>query len=238
MRICFISDTHTYHDKIELPPCDILCHTGDATYTGRRDELESFGRWFRQLDIPHKIFTGGNHDISLDKNTEEALGWLGFDKKFRDNKGKCYFLHQESIEVEGLKIWGSAFSPTFPVGNTRWGFNVDRGEDIAKKWEEIPLDADIVLTHSTAFGILDWAYYDDLNVGCSDLMARLYQVKALIHGAGHIHESRGVKEPEDMKTLFVNSSICTLQYQPTNDPILVEVFKNDKDEWEYDVLQV
>jgi len=41
---------------------------------------------------------------------------------------------------------------------------------------------------------------------------------------GHIHESRGeIVEYGKNKLHFVNASICTLQYSPTNSPIVVEI---------------
>jgi Icc-related predicted phosphoesterase len=38
---------------------------------------------------------------------------------------------------------------------------------------------------------------------------------------GHIHEGYGVQYGD--KTLFVNASICTAGYEPTNKPIVIDL---------------
>ena len=228
MRICFVSDTHTYHKSVSIPECDLLIHSGDATYTGRQDEVESFGKWMRELPVQDKIFVPGNHDKSFEFDTENALKWLAFDQQHKKDYGNCYYLQQESVEIDGLKIYGDGSTPRFGFG---WAFNVDRGLDLEETWKNIPDDADVVVTHGPPFGILDYAQMSGDQVGCRDLMARLYQIKPLIHSFGHIHESYGTKEVPDLPTVFINASTCTLQYRPTNDPI-VAVVEKVAEKWE------
>jgi Icc-related predicted phosphoesterase len=43
----------------------------------------------------------------------------------------------------------------------------------------------------------------------------------LVNIFGHIHEGYGVQYGD--KTLFVNSSICTAGYEPTNKPIVIDL---------------
>jgi Icc-related predicted phosphoesterase len=66
-------------------------------------------------------------------------------------------------------------------------------------------------------------------VGCEDLFNRIAEVKPKIHASGHIHHARGAKEFND--TLFINASICTERYDPTNKPFVVE-FDSETKEWE------
>mgnify|MGYP001244495831 CR=1 FL=1 len=47
-KICLISDTHTKHDSITIPECDLLIHAGDATYRGEADELYDFAKWLNK----------------------------------------------------------------------------------------------------------------------------------------------------------------------------------------------
>ena len=42
---------------------------------------------------------------------------------------------------------------------------------------------------------------------------------------GHIHEGYGVYTNED--TSFVNASICTRDYHPTNKPIIIDITEVD-----------
>jgi len=230
MRICFISDTHTYHKSVTIPECDILIHSGDATHRGRKEEMEAFGLWFRTLPVAHKIFVPGNHDISTEKEPENALKWLGFDSL--DKVGETYYLHRNWIIVNGLVIYGDGAQPSFGYG---WAHNVDRGAPIAAVWEKIVDNTNILVTHGPAEGILDYIPDQGVGVGCADLTKRIFQLKDLfIHACGHIHEGYNTKEVLDK--LFINASICTARYDPTNDPILVDVWLNDSGKWVSEVV--
>lgn len=39
IRIVVLSDTHTKHDKIEVPDGDILIHAGDFSFHGKPKEI-------------------------------------------------------------------------------------------------------------------------------------------------------------------------------------------------------
>jgi hypothetical protein len=62
----------------------------------------------------------------------------------------CTYLQHESVEIEGLKIFGSPYQPLF----YNWGFqyHASRAEEI---WSAIPKDTDILITHGPPHGILD-----------------------------------------------------------------------------------
>lgn len=44
---------------------------------------------------------------------------------------------------------------------------------------------------------------------------------------GHIHEGYGAEKIDD--TWFLNASICTLRYQPTNKPFVFKMHKKTKE---------
>lgn len=51
-----ISDTHTKHAHVMIPPADILVHSGDFTMSGVQSEVESFVNWLDSLtQVKHKI---------------------------------------------------------------------------------------------------------------------------------------------------------------------------------------
>jgi hypothetical protein len=131
-----------------------------------------------------------------------------------------YYLENSSIDIEGLKIWGSPYSPTFGYG---WGFNVDRGYDAAQIWNQIPLDTDIVITHSPIYGYNDRTSNTNENVGCADLYHRLHEVKPHLHFAGHIHEGYGwgtIPYKDEWGDIYTfNGSTCNLRYEAIQDPI-------------------
>jgi Icc-related predicted phosphoesterase len=85
-------------------------------------------------------------------------------------------------------------------------------------WSKIPQGIDILLTHGPPFGILDRVQAGD-RVGCEDLLRHVERVRPAIHCFGHIHEAYGFRKLNG--TLFLNPSICTLHYYPTQLPMVV-----------------
>jgi len=124
-----------------------------------------------------------------------------------------------------IKIWGSPWQPEFH----NWAFNLPRGEKIMEKWNLIPNDVDILVTHGPAFGKLDFVPYDGLNVGCEDLLIKIQEIKPKIHVSGHIHSGRGVVFSEG--TLYVNASVLNDRYEFRNKPITID-FDFETGEWD------
>jgi hypothetical protein len=156
-----------------------------------------------------------------DYDTECAEGkpnWLV--EMLNNLPDNVYYLENSSIKLEGINIWGSPYSPSFGYG---WGFNKDRGHDIAQCWNEIPMDTDIVITHSPIYGYNDRAQNTNQNVGCEDLYHRLHEVKPHLHFAGHIHEGHGwgtIPYKDEWGDIYTfNGSSCNLRYEAINPPI-------------------
>ena len=210
MRITHISDTHNKHNQLngKLPGGDLLIHSGDVTSIGRKSEVERFIKWFNGIDnYTHKIFIAGNHDLTFDREVlyRDKAAYFDVHANWTDEvaEGKpdwlkdildielnpnVFYLENNFIEVDQIKIWGSPISPTFGYG---WAFNKDRGSEINEVWNHIPMDTDIVITHSPIYGYNDRASNTNQNVGCEDLYHRLHEVKPHLHFAGHIHEAYG-----------------------------------------------
>jgi len=96
-----------------------------------------------------------------------------------------------------------------------------RGQEIKKIWDEIPLDVDILITHGPPYGHGDTVPYigSTRQVGCLELLKAIQVAKPKIHIFGHVHESYGISESEEMETLFVNASICNKDFRPLNRPV-------------------
>jgi Icc-related predicted phosphoesterase len=241
-RITGISDTHNKHNQLEgkLPGGDILIHAGDITSLGRKDEVKRFIKWFSKQEYKYKVFIAGNHDMTFDNEKllrDKLAHFEGRDRNDYDTEcanGKpqwlidmledldrdTFYLENSAIEFDNIKIWGSPYSPTFGHG---WGFNKDRGHDIAQCWNEIPMDTDIVITHSPIYGYNDRSRNTNENVGCADLYHRLHEVQPHLHFAGHIHEGYGYGTIP-YKTVWgdiytFNPSSCNLNYEAVNKPI-------------------
>lgn len=210
MIITFISDTHNLHKHLTskafkniLGSGDILVHSGDLTGVGRESEVKDFLNWFSDTKYTHKIFIAGNHDWWFVKNHD-------IPNKYKD-KG-VHYLFDSSVEINGIKFWGSPWQPEF----YDWAFNLPRGEKLAEKWNLIPNDTDILITHGPAFGILDWSPSGQ-RVGCEDLFNKIMEIRPKIHVCGHIHCSYGQKNFNEIE--FLNASTLNERYEYENKPI-------------------
>lgn len=220
MRLVAISDTHCQLSKVEIPEGDVLVHSGDLTYRGTFREinneliaLSQMGKKFNKI-----ILISGNHDFLGEKD------YSLMEKLCNDNN--IEYLHDSSTEINGLLFYGSPFTPFF----NNWAFNLPRGEALKEKWDLIPEDTDVLITHGPPYGILDgverWngknCEFDIEHVGCEALQKRVFDLKQLkLHIFGHIHGGYGTFQMQGPK--FVNASICTEQYKPTNVPIVIDL---------------
>jgi Icc-related predicted phosphoesterase len=64
-----------------------------------------------------------------------------------------------------------------------------------------------------------------MNVGCELLRNRIEELNPTLNVFGHIHEGYGIYN--NGKTTFVNASICTPDYGPTNKPIIIDLTEVD-----------
>jgi Icc-related predicted phosphoesterase len=141
------------------------------------------------------------------------------------NSPDFHYLQDSEVEVEGLKVYGSPWTPWFHD----WAFNAQRGEDIKGLWDNIPGDTDILVTHGPPLGHGDRVLYPPgQRVGCEDLLNRVKEIKPRLHVFGHIHEDSGKWDRYwDKKgtslTTFVNASSCDLSYKADNPPIVVDI---------------
>ena len=214
-----ISDTHRYHRRMEhkLVGADVLAFAGDMCGRGHLDEVEDFAKWLDTIKDNYKkiIVIAGNHDWAFVRQGPAARDYI----KAIPN---AVYLEDEEFVFDGVKFYGSPWQPWFH----NWAFNVERGPKIAKIWENIPEDTDVLITHGPPHKILDKVMYDHLHVGCEELIKRIDVVKPKIHLFGHIHETYGHEEKDGIH--FVNASICNRGYDPINNPFRFFIDENDK----------
>jgi calcineurin-like phosphoesterase family protein len=206
MRLVLLSDTHRMHERIAIPDGDILIHAGDFCGHGTRNQALAFAKFFRALPHRHKVVIAGNHDRCLE--LEPELG--------KEIFTGCHYLCDSGVEIEGLHCWGSPWQPWF----LDWAINLQRGPALRAKWDLIPPNTDILITHGPPRGILDRTFSGEA-VGCDDLREAVERIGPRLHVFGHIHEGYG--QLTIGKTRFVNASICTLSYDPTNPATIVDV---------------
>lgn len=196
---------------LPVPNGDVLVVAGDITNRGNLNDVVNFSDWAKKLPHKHKIIIAGNHDFCFeDDRHDQAVRILTM-------QGLIY-LQDSEITIDGVKFYGSPWSPWF----YDWAFNLHRGFEIREKWALIPKDTDVLITHGPIHGHGDMTD-DGQMVGCTDLAETIQKVQPEYHIFGHIHEGYGVTYDEGLDIKFVNASTCTRQYLPTNPPLEIEI---------------
>ena len=197
MKILHLSDTHGSHHRLrELPDADVIVHSGDFCMVGSEQEAIDFLNWFCELPYGHKIFICGNHDDFLYGANIDGL----------DNN--VHYLCNSAIEIDGVKFYGV---PMF--------MNDCITDRQSRNYATIPTDTDILITHSPAFGILD--FDDDINYGSEELLQAVTNVNPRIHLFGHIHKQHGITTIGT--TTFSNGAIMNDDYSILNHPNIIEI---------------
>jgi Icc-related predicted phosphoesterase len=206
MKIVCISDTHGLHEGVAVPEGDLLIHAGDLTDHGQVEQVVSFNQWLGELPHRHKVVIAGNHDFLFEREAERAESLIT----------NAIYLRDSGMEIAGVSIYGSPWQPWF----YDWAFNLQRGDEIRAKWDAIPPETQILITHGPPVGHGGVTASGE-DVGCVDLLNAIRRVQPQLHVFGLIHEGYGVTR--EGPTSCVNASICDLSYDPVNAPIVVEL---------------
>lgn len=209
MIILHISDTHTYHDLLKIPSgLDMIIHSGDCSNPrdpyNNESEVRDFIDWYKEIPVKHKIYVAGNHDTSIEK---------GLVTKDDFKNAGIIYLENESVVIDGIKIFGSPHTPNF--GN--WAFMKERNK-LERFWRlAIDEDVNIVVTHGPPKGILDKSYDRENNLECcgdKSLLNRILEVQPTYSLFGHIHNTKdivnaGIQKLSVCNTFFSNGSVVT-----------------------------
>jgi Icc-related predicted phosphoesterase len=204
-KIQVLSDTHGFHNQVFIQDnVDCVIHCGDSTnyFYSKDNEVEfyDFIKWYSTINVKHKVLIAGNHDAwSMRKYNIDKVKDLGI-----------IYLEHEYYELEGLKLFGSPYTPTF--GN--WYHMKDRGK-LSRYWEELEESIDILITHGPPYGILDLSENREgilENCGDKALLNRILKVKPKYHCFGHIHNNKynlnqGTRTIQELDTIFMNCSM-------------------------------
>jgi Icc-related predicted phosphoesterase len=222
MKITFISDTHTRQGQIpysDLPGGDLLIHAGDIMNSGyNKNDIFDFLHWYDSIPgYDKKVFIAGNHDRMFENDPEEV-------KEILKQYPNIIYLQDESYEIydletdKSIKLYGSPWQPEF----YSWAFNLQRNSlQLSGKWEAIPDDTDILITHGPAWGSVDTVAgrpWD--NLGCELLAERIQRFRPKIHVCGHIHSGYGIETIDNIH--YINASVLDERYEYTQKPWNVE----------------
>lgn len=211
-KIHIISDTHTRHNELCLPGGDVLIHCGDFMSSGYdTTKAGNFLDWLDKQPYMKKILIAGNHDRvfeGLPNTMQEIL----------QSYPNVHYLQDSSININGIKYYGTPWSPEF----CGWAFSNKNRQQAKERFEKIPMDTDVLITHGPAYGILDQVLTRDIlsekkHLGCKELLKVVYKVKPKLHCFGHIHSSQGKLLNIDIgNTMHINAACLGETYEFNN----------------------
>lgn len=209
MKIICFADTHKFHESVKIPDGDVLIFGGDMCGRDGITSVNTFNKWLGQFPHKHKIVIAGNHDRCFENELRFAA---------REMITNAIYLEDSETIIDGVKFYGSPWQPFF----LNWAFNLQRGIPLRQKWDMIPDDVNVLITHGPPQGILDVPQFKNDGVGCEELLDRVQKLPELkCHIFGHVHEGYGVEDKFGIT--FVNASVCTFAYEPINAPIEINI---------------
>ena len=226
MIIDCISDLHGHLPQ--LPGGDLLIVAGDMTARDEPNQHEDVIEWLLKQSYKRKVVIAGNHDNHIQRNDlpvyDDGIDYLcdsGTEFCGKDSLGNPLT----------IKIWGSPWSSQFPGINPHCcAFTRPFMSSLKDRWDLIPNDTDILITHNPPYGVLDQIKTDyGASVGCKDLLeASENRIRPRLHVFGHIHENGGKKivykrpgHGQENNTIYVNASYVNEYYKPVNKPVRI-----------------
>lgn len=202
----------------------MLIIAGDCTSNDKVPAWNNFFNWLDKQNYRKKIMIAGNHDNFCKQ-------WCLSDDSIYDileGKPSVTYLCDSGIEFEGIKIWGSPWSLIFDGINPHCTAFTGTEKDLKEKFDLIPSDIDILITHTPPYGILDEIPQirpgPSLHVGSKSLRKILDHIEPKILVCGHIHEGYGEFKGETLRGYnyhIINASIMNEHYKPVNKPIRI-----------------
>lgn len=157
----------------------------------------------------------GNHDMTLDPHfqdgrPEERQRCIKLIQEYSTTPStSIVFLQHEAATIRltradgpqtTFKVFGSPYSPANSNdahrslsrhGQRTWAFQYAPA-DADRLWDAIPLDTDVVVTHTPPYSHCDRRdLTEGVSVGCPGLRQALQRVRPAMAVSGHVHESRG-----------------------------------------------
>lgn len=239
MKFAITSDWHgslpLKKDLDAISKADVLLLAGDI-FEANRDPniiIDYLTNEFISNHGKAVIYTPGNHDLAVgysycQKNPSETFT-TNFDvfrffdknrnqvsKESLENKGIICLIN-EVISFNGIKIFGTPWTPTFGP----WAFMAGES-DLLKKYRQIPKNANIVISHgppkplndnNTIDIALEYDRTEHKHLGSTALYQAIIETKPEYLFCGHIH-SGDHDETIIGNTKCYNVSYFNEQYEP------------------------
>ncbi|KAH8169348.1 calcineurin-like phosphoesterase domain-containing protein [Sarocladium implicatum] len=201
---------------------DVAIHCGDITEESKLEEYKASMKVLHDIDAPLKLVIAGNHDFTLDppafqkilqssgllSDADEGVvhreyGRFGEAESLFTTADGITFLQEgthQFVLSNGAKLTVYA-SPFTPSNTPDWGFQYfsqpvgsisasDHFND-GHTWA-ISDAADIAITHSPPYGVLDRSQ-GAVRRGSRGLFAAIEKARPRLHCFGHVHQGWGAK---------------------------------------------
>lgn len=225
IKVCAISDMHGQYG-FDIEPCDILCICGDIVPLKVQTFHNGTKKFIRKVFIPwcdkqpcEKVYLiAGNHDWVF--QTHEA------DMRSVLEGTKITYLKDElavySKDEQAIRIYGTPWCHRF----YDWAF-MDDDEELKVKYDNIPENVDILMTHDCSYGACDallqpmpWNNLD--HIGCRPLAEAVIEKRPRFQLSGHLHT--GSHEFEQLgETMCRNVSMLDEEYNMSFKPTYFEI---------------
>ena len=199
MVIDFISDTHLNYKHLEDKLTgDVLVHCGDWSRDGSEEETESFIEWLDALPHREKIIVPGNHERYIEARRNacdypKAMWLFG--------EYNISMLIDTEYVVDGIKFYGMPWTQFY----NHWAFAYENSAHAKELTDAIPMDTDILITHTPPFGLFDENSHRH-QLGCTYVRDAVERVRPAIHAFGHVHECGGMNKKFSNLTAYPHPS--------------------------------
>lgn len=234
MKIAVISDLHgrlpiypsPYWEGIE--ECELLLICGDILPLHCQSKMaesrlwltDEFKPWVASLPVEQIYFIAGNHDFWFERNDLTAHQIFSSHDKVRYLKNE-YVDYISTQDAKVYRIFGTPYCHQF--GN--WAFMRDE-ETLAKKFNQIPGNVDILLSHDAPYGTSDICFEgfsaSKGHIGCPELRDAIIASKPKYNFHGHFHTSNHEEEILG-ETKVYNTSILNEQYDLVYKPLMIRL---------------
>ncbi len=212
IHIVATSDLHGHLPNI--PKCDLFIVGGDVCPGGTIDFQAkwldvNFREWLEKIPAKEIVGIAGNHDLIFERAPQlipDDLPW--------------HYLRDSEIELFDFKIYGTPWQLPF------WGaFNLEE-ESLKLKYQDIPKDIDILVSHGPPQGLGDEVIGHDnfkRHVGSLSLRNKIFEIMPKLIIYGHIHSAYGIWKINHMT--FANVSLLNDEMEEVHRPANFELQK-------------
>lgn len=178
---------------------DIITISGDiweGTSPNGKYKIDDLQKTF---DVPI-VMIQGNHDY--------------WSTSTFDLYPNIHLLHNETVEIDGVKFFGTPYTTTF----LDWNWMMSEGE-LFKMWDSlIPENLDVILSHGPPYGFCDnvnqsvYGHNSESKLGSKALLAVLLNKSPKYVFCGHIHSGDRFKQMNNGTKIY-NVSCLDEAYQ-------------------------